>query len=257
MGAARVVISLAALGIAAGAYLAVATMPSFAPYEQRPRTAPPILPAPTLDPGQDSAFAQGPGYALPPAYDSSDESYDPADDGYGSSNDGYDLLPQPPRESDVPRFAYGPQRGTVILELPRWVDDGGEWMELGRRALREWSGRAREFEERQFAERQSEERRERYGSRHPDADERYTDRRGARDDGPYGYVPRYERGGEEQGYTRPESPYMQAPLRDAAPGGVERQAPSSGNTLPDAAAQAAQRARDAARDVRAAESLNP
>lgn len=243
MGAARAIFALAGLGIVAGACLAVATTPSFAPYAQRPRTARPVLADAASAPDEDAQLAQAPRYAPEYGYTpvTGDLYDDLPDDDYGPADGGYAEHRRPRHEHEGLRFAVGPQHRTVILELPRWMADSGEWMELGRRALREWEGRGdvlREDYAPRFEQRRSD-------------DERLTERQryGAR---PLPQAP--------APYVQAPAPYAQTPRDERSAGPVTRQGPAqpfAGDTALDAAAQAAQRARDAARDVRAAEGTTP
>lgn len=106
MGAMRLMFSLGVVGIAAGAYLAFATVPSFAPYQDRRASAPVVLSEPIQGDRQ--------GYDLaPPAAEQRD--------------DGVRLRPD---------FA----QGTLVLELPRWAQETGSWIALGRQAWQQWNG---------------------------------------------------------------------------------------------------------------------
>jgi len=106
MGATRVIMALAALGIGAGACMAVALSPSFAPYRDRAKDRRDQQPEIVFDQGESGASHRRLAYA--------DEQ---ADNGFS--------------------IQEGPREGTIVLQLPRWAEQTGSWLGFGRRALDE------------------------------------------------------------------------------------------------------------------------
>jgi hypothetical protein len=218
MGTARLMTMMGIVAIGAGVFLAVATIPAMAPYRQeRPERAAMRAPLPqALAPP-----APGPAYGLLPGAENS-----PDDD-----------------------FHIGSRDGAWVVEVPRWTEDGGAWLALGRHAWQDWvepgddeaGGDARDDE-----------------PRYARPDRRRWDDRG------YGYeVPRSARRWSDDGSDRsddeadderwndmgePPLPPVYGDAPDA-----RRFEQRQDTTEADAAARAADRARDAARDVRAAE----
>ncbi|MET1754305.1 hypothetical protein ABVV53_02335 [Novosphingobium sp. RD2P27] len=235
MGAARVVLTMAVIGGAAGAVLAVATVPAFAPYESRstPRPAP-VIEASTTAP----------------------EAQEPA----------YDLVPRTAPESPFGELDVIPelQDGTVVVEVPQWTREGMEWMLFARRAMREWRDMAVPGEdeaqgyfdgEQRSSQRDGWQHEPRYGY---DALHEGRPRSGDPENGGYYYGrPGSPPPPVEPGFRpAPEGlPFAFERAFPSAPGGVgavQRQGPRTGND--DAAASAARRARQAAEDVLSAES---
>ncbi|MBB4857493.1 hypothetical protein HNO88_000800 [Novosphingobium chloroacetimidivorans] len=99
------IFSLGVIGAAAGAYLAFATVPSFAPYRDRRASAPVVLSQPI------QGDAQAP-----------------------------DLAPSADTRDDGLRVRPDFEHGTLVVELPRWAQDTGSWIAFGQRTLRHWSG---------------------------------------------------------------------------------------------------------------------
>ncbi len=236
MGTARVMVSLAAMGVAAGAYLAVATIPAIAPYLQERRPAPIILAGPENSAGQLATRPE----SMP--------------------DDGFSIRP-------------GPVDGSLAIDLPEWTGRPLALMDMGRRVMdewRSWTGRAEEPQ----AYDQSDDRRPEFREE-PRLEQGYGYReRWRQRQEPYGYVqrddPRDYYGSDEErdyGYGRwsspPEEPAYstsEAFTRRLAPRAQEPSANPPGSAADlgqDAAALAAQRAREAARDVRAAENALP
>lgn len=105
MGAARMMFSLGVVGVAAGAYLAFATVPSFAPYRDRRATAPVVLSQPIQGDRQTA-----------------------------------DLSAPSQERGDGLRLRPDFEQGTLVVELPRWAQETGSWYAFGRRALQDWNG---------------------------------------------------------------------------------------------------------------------
>lgn len=221
MGATRVVMTMGMIvAIGAGAFLALSTIPALAPYQERGhdrRT--PLVALPEPETRSEIPAAPAYGLAIPSEQESSDDD-----------------------------FRLGSHDGRLVIELPRWIEDGGAWLTLGRHAWRDWVEP---------------------GDQSDDEDEqRYAPRRhGDRDDGAYGtrqdYAQRRERqwrddenetyGGDDHWSER-----IEPPLPPTAPYASDRQARRESDAAQsqapaDAAASAAARAHEAARDVRAAE----
>jgi len=108
MGAVRLAVTMAVIGVAAGACAAVAMMPAFAPFRERDRRS--EQPAIVFDRGNEPSSGQ--------AY---------ADAG---------------RQRTEPDSSFavtpGPRDGTVVLELPRWANEAKDWVGVGERALEAW-----------------------------------------------------------------------------------------------------------------------
>lgn len=220
MATARVVTMMAIVAVGAGALLAISTIPAIAPYQQhKPNRAASLAPLP----GPEIEREQAPAY---------------------------DLAPAPMQERSDDSIALGSQDGRLVLELPRWVEDREGWVTLGRRAWRDWvepEYEPDESDQRGYAPR----------------DRRSWDKRA--DDSEPGYGARHERPArrwyeDEEGdaYGESWSQPIEPPLASAAPYVAQR--PESGfgperqeRPAADGAARAAARARQAARDVRAAE----
>lgn len=262
MGAARMVMTMAVIAIGGGGLLAIATIPALAPYQQGKvdrGSLPVYVPRPELAPET------------------------PAASDYGLAS------PQEDASSDP---ELGLSDGAVVIELPRWAQDGGEWLTLGRRAWRDWvepgdDGYAANPGEPAYGDS------ERRGWDQRDPDRRDWGHRergqrslGQRDRYEYGQDQEYERqeygqhygaepdrrwrdDGDEDEYggqqrwsspveprlpplAQPPSAYADATPRRRDPGVMRQDTPSP---PADAAANAAERARQAARDVRAAEGV--
>ena len=247
MRAASVVMTLGIVAVGAGAFLAVATTPAFAPYVQQ------------------VSGKRGPREVLPGIYRP-----EPEAPSYVSGLTGPDdTAPNVDAESGF-RVRPGAQQGTIVLEMPRWAGETQAWVESGRRAWQSWQGLVEPgwVEPEWDAPRQRSDpdapdygRRNRQDNPYGDVPRRrFDDERGRYDDfendqadEPYA-GPEYWSGQEDQSYAptrqdRGVKRYAQAPegIRDARRA-VE---PSS----EDDAARAARRAQDVARDVRAAEAL--
>lgn len=236
MGATRMVMAMAVLAIGAGAFLAVSTIPALEPYRiaKREGSAPLVA---ARDSEQD--VRQLPEYGVPPPNGSSGQT------------------PRP-----------GMQDQSQVLELPRWVEDGGEWLVVGRRAWRDWvepgDADAEPFDTGGPVRGHD------YGYGYRD-----DDRRNYRQDYAPGYQPRGERhwrdeedgaetpyGEQQQQWIQPLPPsapalaqsggYGEPPQTRRESGTMRQRAPAPAG---DAADSAAERARQAAQDVRAAESL--
>lgn len=192
MGAARLAVTMGLVGVAAGAVLAVATVPVFKPYLDRPvdRSVPVVV------------LSQ---------------------DDFGNRQDRQSWSDDNGSQGDV-RVRSGPQQGTLVLELPTWAAETGEWLAFGDRALRTWD----EWTD-------------------PLAADRSEDR-------PYGLLPRVQRWLEEEGRsdTGPErwAPRQAPRSFDDTDASADQQFPDRWS---DTASRAAERAREAARDVLAAE----
>ncbi|MEW9856169.1 hypothetical protein [Novosphingobium sp. M1R2S20] len=232
LGAARLVLAMGLIGGAAGAVLAVTTIPAFSPYADR--SAPPRA----FDPPRVEAPAQEPSYEL--------ESRPERDDTFDSL-----------------RIVPGQQDGAIILELPQWTHEGMEWMMFARRALGRWQDLdVLEHGEREMRRYREDEPRH----RGPD-DWRHEPRYGyavpREEQGPYGTF-------EEHYYSPPQrSPAPdQPPLRpsrEPPTSAFDRAFPSAsqpvgrvdrlfaGRETEDPATSAARRALEAAEDVRSAE----
>ena len=220
MAAARLVMTMAVVAIGAGAFLAISTIPAIAPYQQhKPDRTAPV--AALAEPKPDTEPAPAYGLAPPTAPGRSDDS-----------------------------FALGTRDGRPVLELPRWVEDGGAWVTLGRRAWHDWVEpelSSDESEEPGYAPRRRyrDEDAPGYAARPRDA-ERY-------DRGP----PRHWEDEDAGGYDETDrwSPAGDPPAPYAQRGRDRPQFSDrlSADTAADPATAAARRARDAARDVRAAQ----
>lgn len=206
MGTARWM-TMAVVAIGAGAFLAMSTIPAFAPYQKHKPDRVPLV-------------------AIPEAGDEQ------------APDSAYGLAPPRSQSSSGDEFGVDLRGGDLVVHLPRWAEDGGEWLTLGRRAWEDW------VEPGERASDDRDEPSERYAApSRPGWDERgYTSHQawnqrqeqGDRDDEEEnGYAPRYRWSHSEEQES--------GPMTEAQP------------PLPDAAASAAQRAREAARDVRAAE----
>lgn len=191
MATARLVMTMAVLGAAGGAALALTLMPGFTPYAERETRAPITFQKPVSD-------AEAYGYA--PAR----------------------------REKEREDFTVdlGGERGSVVIEMPRWAGETAAWAAYGHRTFEDWSNWAQDMEQRAQA----------LAGGHPrDEDE------------------------DGSGYARPEYARPQHDrLEYDAPGREEPDAAPrtwQDEVAPayDAAAQAAQQAREAARDARAAQ----
>ncbi|WP_159873031.1 hypothetical protein [Novosphingobium sp. 9U] len=188
--------SLGVVGIAAGAYLAFATVPSFAPYQDRRASAPVVLSQPIQGDRQNADLAA------------------PAEE----RGNGVRLRPD---------F----EQGTLVLELPRWAQETGSWFALGRRALQDWSG---EVGPENGADGRSWNDRAPHGSqRKDDSEPGYSMPRPRYDDGGYGY--------RSHGQDEADDSYAPEGWSAAEQDWAERGS--------DAAADAADRAREVARDV--------
>jgi len=117
MGAARLVVTVAVLGIAAGTLLASTVLPAFSPYRDSSRDRredqPRVVQAAPID---------GAAYEL-----------------------------ASPPEPDGIRIELGPREGTFVVQLPSWAQEPAEWVAFGQRAAREWqawSGTLRDTAER-------------------------------------------------------------------------------------------------------------
>lgn len=117
MGAARMVVTVAVLGIAAGTLLASTVLPAFSPYRDSSRDRredqPRVVQAAPID---------GAAYEL-----------------------------ASPPEPDGIRIELGPREGTFVVQLPSWAQEPAEWVAFGQRAAREWqawSGTLRDTAER-------------------------------------------------------------------------------------------------------------
>jgi hypothetical protein len=108
MGAVRLAVTMAVIGVAAGACAAVAMMPAFAPFRERDRRS--EQPAIVFDRGNEPSSGQ--------AY---------ADAGRQRTEADSSLAITP-----------GPRDGTVVLELPRWANEAKDWVGVGERALGAW-----------------------------------------------------------------------------------------------------------------------
>jgi hypothetical protein len=209
MVATRVMMTMAVLAIGGGAFLAASTIPAMAPYQERkPGRVAPLIALPQSEPSTD--VPQAPAYRL--------------------------ALPSQQESSDGD-FHLDTRDGALVLEVPHWIEDGGAWVTLGRRAWRDLV--------------------EEDDSDYRDDEQGYATRpRHDRDDRSYyrydGYAPapaRRWRDDDEESYTDQDrwSEPVEQPLPRFAP--YAEDAPVAN----DAAARAAARAREAAGDVRAAE----
>jgi hypothetical protein len=102
------------VGAGAGAFLALSTIPSFAPYRDRADSRPY---AGEADGGR--AYAQA----------------------HAARNQG---APEPEQGLAV---RLGAERGTLVLDLPAWAGDTVEWMGFGRRVWDDWRQFAGRFED--------------------------------------------------------------------------------------------------------------
>lgn len=220
------------IGGAAGAVLAVATVPAFAPYKERESHRPAsVTQASTMEPP-----VQEPGH---------------------------DFAPQAVPQGSLGALDVfpGEQDGTIVLELPQWTHDGMKWMLLARRAMREWHDMTAPDD---HAAQDYYREEERPGPRHR---WRYEPSYGY--DAPHGSAPR-DRDFDENSYARPERPQPPVepgfrpapqvppsafdrafPPGPSARGSMDREIPKPDRD--DAAATAARRAREAAQDVLSAE----
>jgi hypothetical protein len=216
MSAVRMVL-MGVVGVGAGAFVALSTTPSFAPYRERSASRP----------YQDESEG-GRAYAQ----------------AYASREHG---APEPERDLGV---RLGDERGTLVLELPGWAGDTVEWMGFGRRVWDDWrqfSGRIEGLPD-QLLGREREEQWRDQRSEYVDRDSprrqerpRYGEGFAQEPEAPYAYEP------TPRGYAPAEPGYAPGP-QDIAP--QTRAQPEA-----DAATLAARRAQDAARDVMAAQGL--
>jgi hypothetical protein len=154
----------------------------------------------------------------------------------------YGLTPPMTQEQVAPEMADG----AAVAQPPRWAEDRDELFALGRRAWRDWVEPGEEM-----------------AWEGPDDRGYAPGRRRDRDDDAYGYAPERDLPRrdwrDDESYDEPLAP-AEAPrsYADARPwsrdAGARR--PSDDSDMPDdAAADAAERARAAARDVRAAQGV--
>jgi hypothetical protein len=113
MSAAKMVL-MGVVGAGAGAFLALSTIPSFAPYRDRPDSRP------------YSGEADG-GRAYAQAHAAREQ---------GDAE---------PEQGLAVRL--GAERGTLVLDLPSWAGDTVEWMGFGRRVWDDWRQFAGRFED--------------------------------------------------------------------------------------------------------------
>jgi hypothetical protein len=175
-------------GAGAGALLAMSMAPSFAPYRDRADSRP-------YSDESDGGLA------------------------YAQAHAAREQGTREPEQGLAVRL--GPERGTLVLELPAWAGNTVEWMGFGRRVWDDW---------RQFSERFE-------GA--PQEYLRQEPRETWRDTQP-GYAEPYDEGGTSRlGYIERSRDRLTGELAQAAE--------------PDAADLAARRAVDAVRDVLAAQ----
>jgi hypothetical protein len=207
MGTARMM-TMAVVAIGAGAFLAMSTIPAFAPYQKHKPDRVPLVAVP------EAGDEQVPGAV-------------------------YGLAPPRSQNSSGDEFGVDLRGGDLVVHLPRWAEDGGEWLTLGRKAWQDWvePGERASDDRDEPSERYAAPSRRGWDERGYASHRAWNQRReqGARDDE-----------ADENGYG-PHNSWSNSGEQDLGPL-IEAQ-PSP----PDAAASAAQRAREAAREVRAAE----
>jgi len=108
MGAVRLAVTMAVIGVAAGACAAVAMMPAFAPFRERDRRS--EQPAIVFDRANEPSSGQ--------AYADAGRQRTELDSSFA--------------------ITPGPRDGTVVLELPRWANEAKDWVGVGERALGAW-----------------------------------------------------------------------------------------------------------------------
>lgn len=194
MSAARMVL-MGVVGAGAGAFLALSTVPSFAPYRDRADSRP-------YSDEAEGGHAYAEAHALRQQGD-----------------------PEPEQGLAV---RLGPDRGTLVLDLPAWAGETVEWMGFGRRVWDDWRQFSGRFEDTVQGYLPEDRRPDRARSQ-PGYAEPYREREGRS----YGSAERY--GDEASGPALTDGP-------------APRSAPE-----PDAADLAARYAEEAVRDVLAAQ----
>lgn len=177
MSAARMVL-MGVVGAGAGAFLALSTIPSFAPYRDRPDSRP-------------YAGESDGGHAYAQAHAAREQGEVEPEQGLA--------------------VRLGAERGTLVLDLPAWAGETVEWMGFGRRVWDDWrqfAGRFEDAPQRILREDRGDEWQE------PPAG--YAERNWKRQEQSNGYTHGYpdERSGEEAPLYAPAGPAV--PQADAA-----------------------------------------